>query len=587
MRKIFSSETWVDLQPDLLRALALGLIAALYWCAVYDRWTLASWQTPITYRDDWFKSDVLSLFAAVKAAGDGHILPLFFNNIPELGAPHAANWDDYPLPEKPLLIVTGIMARFIGIFAAASVALMLVQILAAISFYAAARMLGANWLWSFAGALIFAFARFEFAQALHHLTVTTCWHLPLCVAVTVWVMREEGIRFRTWEFRVALFVAVITGIQNAYYSSMFGQFRCWRHGWRAALPPLAILGTALAAFVFINSNTLAHDLIDGPNSKPFHREYSALEVYGLKPVDLVVPQPDHNFPWFSAFGAAYINETSLSDGETPPSAYLGLLGLAALAWLIVESWRRGAGRASLPVEAWLILWIILFAGVGGVNCILGTCGFLFFRSTTRYSLVILCIALMFAVRQLSLIKIRKLRYHLLAYAAALLAVGLALWDQSPKWLVADQLNDIDKEVASDRAFAEKMEQQLPPQAMVFQYPIMDFPEGPTGGVNPYDHFRPYLYSQHLRFSFGTDKGRPQDQWERDLIPLSMPDAVAKLESFGFSALYVNLEGYPDGGADLIKSLKGMGRNDMFYSDHHDLLCIFLKPSAKPVRPDAY
>jgi hypothetical protein len=100
MSKILPTETWAELRMDLLRALALALVTALLWCAFYDRWTAESWQTPVTYLSDPVKGDVLIHLAWIKAASDGHITPLLFNNVPELGAPRIANWNDFPVTEK-------------------------------------------------------------------------------------------------------------------------------------------------------------------------------------------------------------------------------------------------------------------------------------------------------------------------------------------------------------------------------------------------------------------------------------------------------------------------------------------------------
>jgi len=265
----------------------------------------------------------------------------------------------------------------------------------------------------------------------------------------------------------------------------------------------------------------------------------------------------------------------------PPPGYLGLAGLGALAWLVVVSLRRLVDRAGLPLEAWLILWILLYADVGGINGIIGTLGFELFRTATRYSIFILCLSLMFAVRRLSLLKCRN---EFLTYVAAILCTGIALWDQTPPLVSAQDLEETARAVASDRDFTQKMEQRLPSGAMVFQLPIMDFPESPSPTVGPYDHFRPYLYSNHLRFSFGSDKGRPREEWQHDLAELSAGDAVRRIESYGFSALYVNRNGFSDKGEALIQALKDMGRVDMIESAQGDLIGVFLKPSGQPTLP---
>jgi phosphoglycerol transferase len=590
MIKVPPAAAGPGLRIDLVRSVVLAVVVAVIWCVVYHRWTVESWQTPITYLGDMSKSDEFSLFAGIKAAGEGHISPFYSNDVPELGAPYDANWNDFPTTEKPLIILTGWLGRVVGIFAAANFALLMAQVLAAVSFYAAARLLGGAWVWSFGGALVFALARYEFAQGLHHLTITYCWAVPLGLVVAIWMLRGKGIEFGGWRFRFALCVAVITGVQNIYYTNMFAQLvlfggllQGWRHGWKACLPALAVIGTGAAAFVVMNLNTIGYGLIHGWNSGSTVRNYQWMEIYGLKLVDLVMPPPDHRFPPFAAWGAAHLKEIVLSPGERPPSAYLGIIGLLAMAWLVLDSLRRLAGRARPPLEAWLILWIVVYAGVGGVNGIIGTLGFDLIRSANRYSIFILCLALMYAVRRLSL---RDYPNQRSVYAAALVGIGIALWDQTPPLVSAGDVEETAHAVASDRAFTEKMEERLPAQAMVFQLPEMEYPESPVAGVGSCEHFRPYLFSGHLRFSFGSDKGRAREQWQHGLDRLPLADMIGRLESYGFSALYVNLNAFADKGAALAGALKAIGRGDMFTSDRGDLLCVLLKPSAAPVMPDA-
>jgi hypothetical protein len=74
-------------RADLVRAGLLALLVALVWCAAYDRWTVAGWQTPIAYLAEPEKGDVLQVFAGIKATMEGHAFPFSFMNIPELVAP--------------------------------------------------------------------------------------------------------------------------------------------------------------------------------------------------------------------------------------------------------------------------------------------------------------------------------------------------------------------------------------------------------------------------------------------------------------------------------------------------------------------
>jgi hypothetical protein len=584
------SGTWpLPARADLLRALLLALVAALVWCTIFDRWTAAAWQTPLEYRAVPEEADVMTLFAGTKATRDGYVTPLTMVDVPQLGAPFSASWNDFPVAEKPLYWLTGLLARLIGVFPADNFAVMFGQVLAAVSFYAAGRLLNCAWTWAFAGGLVFAFSCYAFSHGQHHLTVLYYWHIPLCLVVCEWLLRGEKIDFGDPRFFFALAIAIITAVQNVYYTSVFVQFlawgalvQVWRHGWRYALPAVVLVAVMAATFAFMNVNTFIYHFLHGPNDAAVSRDYHWLEVYGLKLVDLVVPPPDHRFPWFADWGTSHLKEVLLSPGELPVSGYLGIIGLAALGWLVVVSILRLLEGKRPPLEAWLILWLVLEGSVGGLNGILGALGFTFFRATTRYSIFILLIVLLFAARRLSQIELRP---KFILPAAVVVAVLLALADQAPPLLSDADVAATARQVANDRDFAHALEARLGPGGMVFQIPVMDFPESPIRGIPPYDHFRLYLYTDSLRFSFGSDKGRPREAWQKLLLRAPLPTAIQALESYGFGAVYVNRNGFPDHGAALEKAFKAAGLTDEINDREGDLFCVLLKPSPHPVLPN--
>ena len=603
-------------RTDIIYAVALSLLTVLIWCAAYNRWSPGTWSIPIFYPHppsqnedgldsamDVARGDVMLQFATIKATANGHILPIVPIHVPELGAPYVANWNDYPFTEKSIFWVMGIMAKFVGIFAAANFATLLEDILAALSFYAACRSLKAAPLWSFAGGIVFAFARFGFSHGIHHIPTAYVWHVPLCILMFHWLLAEEGIHFRTRRFIFALAVAFATGVQNPYNTNMFCQLMLigglalwWRTRdwgqWRVCLPAAAIIGATAAAFFFVDSNTFLYHVLHGGNTGAIVRPYKWLELYGLKLVDMVMPPPDHRFGPLALWGRTHLSEIVLQPGETPPSGYLGVVALAALAWLALSSLRRAVQGGRIPLETWLVLWIYVYADVGGVNGVIGTLGFMLFRATTRFSLWILCVALMYGVKRLSQIDFKQWITREFGetpwsvwtpYCIATGLVFIALLDQTPPVPSAEELQVLASAVDSDRDFAERMERNLLPGAMVFQLPVMQFPESP-GTIPAYDNFRPYLFSGKLRYSFGTDKGRGTEDWQMQI--LRSPEFISKLERYGFGGLYVNRNAFQDGGEELLQKLKSKGYDNIITSRNGDLYCVVLHPSPNPIRPDA-
>jgi phosphoglycerol transferase len=109
--------------------------------------------------------------------------------------------------------------------------------------------------------------------------------------------------------------------------------------------------------------------------------------------------------------------------------------------------------------------------------------------------------------------------------------------------------------AADEEFFADMEAALPDDAMVFQLPVMTFPENPPiGDVGSYDHLRGYILGgNELRWSAGGVAGRESD-WQEVWETQPVERMVEGLAAVGFDALYVDTWAYPDRGAALDEEL---------------------------------
>jgi hypothetical protein len=564
--------------PDLLRGAALAFLSVLIWCTIMNRWSVEAWRTPLEYIDNPESSgDAPFYFAEVKANLDGRYWPLMEKKLPELGAPQGAIWEDYPLTEEVIICITGLIARGIGIFAACNFMTMLAQVLAALSMYTVCRVLHCHWPWSFAAGVAFGFAPYAFAHGEHHLDLTFYWHLPLCLLVTRWLSVDEGLEMRGSKFLFALFVGFVTGLQNPYYTFMFIQLailgaiaRWLRRGWRGVLPAFAVCASSLLGFLVVTLDAIIFRLSYGRNPGAVLRNYSQLEFYGLKLVSLFVPFPGHRL--FSALADHY-STIVLIKGEVPPAGYLGLIGIAGLITMAFATFARSVTKnAPMELEAGQTLWIVLQASVGGINALFGVLGFCLFRSTGRYSIFLLALVLIFLARELTGLTKAK---PILAVVGAAILVLVVVVDQTPPIVSRRQIEQTASAVASDKIFTRQIESHLPPETMVFQLPPVEFPEAFPGAC--YNHLRPFLFSQRLRFSFGAVKGRTNDEWIDALSSVSAAEAITILERHGFGAIYVDRMQYQDHGRELFDGFSGMGLK-IEESPRGDLFCVFLNPN---------
>jgi hypothetical protein len=197
----------------------------------------------------------------------------------------------------------------------------------------------------------------------------------------------------------------------------------------------------------------------------------------------------------------------------------------------------------------------------------------------------MALALLFLAQQLS----RRMRNrHPLwtgLLSAAILAVGLADQFRTPP--STTEILRVRADVLADKKFAGEMESKLPNGSMVFELPVWDYPEAPeVNQMTDYEHFRPYLYTQNLRYSYGSDKGRARERWQREAEQMGPQGLKIILERYGFAAVVVNRKAYADHGTSLIEGLKPSGGAEVI-AESFDLVCVRLNPSSHPSLPPEF
>ena len=581
---------------------------AVAWCVANAKFTPSAWVLPTTYLDPVY-SDFLAGVAVVKARSEGHFTPFAWKTIPELAAPDVFDWRGFPTTDEALTWLFGGLASLFGLFAGFNMGILCGHLAAAATFYLVAR----NWLeatpvWSFVGGIAFGLAPYFFAESPHHANCLYAWHIPLFPIVWSWVAMPPGLQWRSRWFWQALAIAFVTGMQNPYFTYVFCQVTllggialAWRQRSRAALlSAAAVLAAAAAGFFVSNVDTLSYRMIYGVGDGPIvaERQYKWMDIYGFKVVDMFIPWITHHSETFAKFGLAHRQASVLNDEEG--CAYLGLLGICCLLVLVAATAKAflDGNLAAVPIQAWWVLWIVIFFNTGGLNSLLGAfTGFTLFRTACRYSVVILVISLLYAVQRLSDWQRQAAgRYpadmlRIGTVTAAIAACLLVIWDQVPRAPAAEQTTLVAKLVESDRAFVGKLQATLPDKAMVFQLPVMD--GTPLPGVPASDHYRPYLYSASLHWSNGALPGSKTLQWQQSvqqaLVTGATVDqqaqqvrfnlgnvrkAVDELRAKGFAAIYINRNGFPDRGKGLFDALLELGYDTPpIYSSAGDLACI--------------
>lgn len=579
----------------LWRPALLALASALIWCAHYERWTRASWAFPTDYG-----GESLEMLARIQASSEGDTAPLRPQVISRLGAPFGANWSAYPSSDLALMWVLGRSARIVGLFETANLAMLVAVVSSALAFYGCARWLRVRWEWAFAMALLFAFTFQNFHRGLPHLFFLFTWTVPLALLACGLIACSRRLKWRGATGIFCALVALLVGMGNPYPLFLFLQLVGWallaqwlgprrRDNLIAGGVTLAL---AFGAFFVAESHVWLFTA-DTAAASPLVRNYGGTERYALKPIELLLPPATHRWEPLAFLGQRYERWSEWRGGEAF-SPYLGVVGVAGFAWLVATALRAVLQRRRVPGAALPAGWILAFASMGGLTNILAFfTGVVVFRATNRFSVFISAIVLLFFAARMARWFTRRARSESslvwctgsLAAAAFVAVVGLI--DQLPRAPTREKHERIARRVMADRELGRLLEENLAAGAMVFQLPVLMFPEvTPPHHLNDYEHFRPYLATRALRFSYGALKNRSRGRWQRDTELLPTREAVGQLERYGFSAVYFNRRGYADGGEKLLAELAAAGRTRVIESALREQVVVLLEPTAAPELPAA-
>jgi hypothetical protein len=570
---------------EVARLAVVFLLAALVWCAQAGLWTAAAWRLPSAYRGDSFE-----VLARIQAASDGDLAPWESQRIERLGAPYGANWSSYPMPEKVPIYLLGQVARVTDVFVASNVGMAVAFGLAAAMFYwVVRRWLRVGWEWAAVGGLLFAFTYSIVHRGLAHYSFVLTWVVPLGLVACWLVARRAPLRRGGPELWWCVAAGAAMGCHNTYYLFFWLQLIAlallvqWLNGRHR--PNLVAGGAAIAAALVMFGAANWDYWLSVPTDETMpllQRNYGGTERYALKPVEMFIPPTVHRWSTLAFLGHRYGRWSEWKGEEFLP--YLGLCGVIAAGLLLWRAVPRLLRGRRVPGTALAVGWLLAFASIGGLTNFLSFFGgFFLFRASNRIVIFIVALLLVFLVVRLSRWTAHWRAPWRLAAALAVAAVGL--FDQLPRSEAEEARGQVAAAVDSDRRFVAAVEARLGREAALFQLPVLGFPEvAPPWKLSDYEHFRPYLNSEGLRFSYGVPKMRPRGRWQSDTERLPVPEMVRRLESYGFAALYLNRRGFEDGGEGLLAALEAAGYTERLQSPLGAQVVVPLRPAATPKKP---
>jgi len=587
-RKLALTETWWNRACGrYVRLLLLALTVCALWLTFEDRWG-SNFRFPTRYVDDCHY-----ILAMMKLSKEGDLGLFTHITTKSLGAPFIGQLNDFPEVERVIVWLGGQIAKVFGLIPAANIMLLISSMIAAFSFYSAARLWKISRLSSWIFAVVYTFLP-QSQRSLDHIGVGFTGLLPLQLYCLWYIATVQKLSWSSFRFKLTFFISLLSGLLNIYWVFFFLQlyilaFLCRlikrRRGVICALVPCLtaslVAGSVLGSFIIYRFNY-------GSNPAALVRSYSDVERCALKPIDLLIP----NWISYLDISSRYYDGGKLDIGETWWGAYIGLCAIIGLAFLFLKSIRRQVNKRSPSLPFLTVLWIIAYSSFGGIHALVSLLSnFYDIRATTRYSEAIATIGLLYFTFKIHK-STRSWPLRPKALSLVFLAM-LALLDQSFKFYMFPFYDNlfIKERVVGDQDLVLRLEERLGEGAMIYMLPVIVFPE-PFKGRGPnqisfflYNSIRPYLYSTKLRYSYGSNKGRQGADWQLAVQKLPAREMVATLESYGFSGVLLDRKGYADRGEQLLAELAEAGRPMEFEQGvDNEWVFIRLTPSESPVLP---
>jgi len=501
---------------------------------------------------------------------------------PSVGAPGGLQMLDFPTADGLHMLILRVLGMLTGdVAVTVNLYYLMSYPLAALASVFVLRRFSASRVSALLASVLFAFVPYHYLRGLGHLSLAAYYSVPFIIMLALavdsktmpfFVLGEDqkkGYRFAPFTvpsmgFAVLAVLIGLSGVYYAFFACFFflvtGVLACVRRkAWKRLASAGILVGFSAIAFGVQMIPSWWYHLQNGPNALAGSRQVFEADMYAFRLSQLVLPLAKHRFPAFSGLFTWYWTQIQLTTGISEASmSALGLIGatgfIVLVGWLLFSRFLPGreVSRFTTLMDSLSVLNMSGFllgtaGGLGAVFAIVAPS----IRAYNRISIIIAFICL-FAMALIFDRLIRLIADKEVANVVALVACACILL-----FGVLDQVspaNLVDYELAAanaqnDAGIVGQVEKALPPGSLVFQLPVVQFPESPPVVQMPdYQHFRAALQSKTLRWSYGTMKGRPEDAWQQRVGALPAPEMIAELKSKGFSAVWVDRAGYQDSGA---------------------------------------
>jgi hypothetical protein len=482
---------------------------------------------------------------------------------PRLGMPFGLDEVAYPSNSTVDQALVWLVSRVIpNAIAAVNVTWALMVVLSGLSATWCMRALGASTISAIAGGTLFALSPYALYRNVDHFALVT-YLVPFGCAAALWLAGGEPHQEWGRTRRIVIFTGFALLGFNYIYFAFFASFCIVAGaliGWLASGSRRLLASGGLCVAVIVGSTAVNLT----PSLYSWHQKGRPLilrdkvpaesETFGLKIRQLVSPVFPHVFAPFHQWvereaAARFPNDNENWNSRLGLVGTLGFLGLLVV--LFVPDTTLLRAPPALRPASRLTLAALLLATVGGFGSVFNLIVSPDIRAYNRISPFIAFFAMVAVMVVID--RIFQTRRARVAAATIVLVVGLSDQGQATRRL-NDRYDVIAAEISSLTTFVGTLERALPPGAMVLQLPFRAYmAESDFGLMKQYDHFKPYLVSRTLRFSYPA-LSNDQVRWQQAAARLDPRTLSSRVATQGFSAILIDRYGYEDAGAAISGAL---------------------------------
>ncbi|SFE86189.1 phosphoglycerol transferase [Paenibacillus algorifonticola] len=488
------------------------------------------------------------------------------------GAPFGQEFYDFPISDGLFILMYKLLSLFTSNYALIFNLFYLIGfILTSITSFFVLRHFSVAYWPSLLTSVLFTFTPYHFLR-IYHLHLAAYFMIPLIIMVILWTcdqqkpifysMKNNKLSFSLKNKRaiISLIICVLTASSGVYYAffscvllggsllvAIISKFR-----FRSLLSMFLLILT-MAFTVLLNIlPTIINNFSNGKNNGTAVRGFAESEIYGLRISQLIIPVDDHGIEILSKLISRYSGYPISSEGH----AYIGLIAVIGLLLSLVYLYKKNnEGPFELINQISLLnLTAILFSTIGGFGSLFSLVVTQQIRAYSRMSIFIAFISLFILSISIDFfIKKYKIQYKIVIPIMVLLMI-FGVIDQTGSSFIPQYDYNKDQYI-KDKKYFETIESELSKDSMVLQLPYVPFPENPSVvNMTDYEHFKGYLHTKNLRWSYGAMKGRTAADWLKDISSNDTAQLIQKASYAGFEGIYIDRYGYVDGGLQIEKEL---------------------------------